>query len=323
MSTETRQDKILGGLLCHLVGDCLGAPYEFNHHINTRYTDEYTSANRPTDDSYMAFALIDCLLKNWVSGPEPGSGPVWDRDSVIKAYNAFAGSDLPDIGYTTVSLFRHPPFRAIQAYTAMFNEMFIRKPIDKWSQSNGSLMRAFPLCVFPRHLMIWRQDTALSNPHMVSIEASDVYFRMIHNVLDATQEKLTVDWAVTPMVKQCIQDALDMTTLQATSTRDVSKNRGWVLHALYFACIAYNLRVTDPREWFKFVVGKHCAPVTFSDTDTNACISGAIVGLNAGAQKLYKSEWFKDFVDNVVQAEIQHKRQVNAGCIKEFMKKIN
>ncbi len=320
MSTD-RTDKILGGLLCHLVGDCLGGVYEFKYHINTVYTDNYTPSARPTDDSYMAFALITCLLENWPA--DHRSGPVWDRDSVIKAYNAFAGSDLPDIGYTTGYLFRHPPFRAIQAYTAMYKEMFTSKPPDKWSQSNGSLMRAFPLCVFPRELMIWRQDTALSNPHVVSIEASDVYFRMIHNVLDAACESLSVDWASTPQVRQSIQDALSVTNLHSTGTRDVSKNRGWVCHALYFACIAYNLRVRDPREWFGFVVGKHCAPVLSSDTDTNACISGAIVGLNAGAQALYKSEWFKDFADNVIQADVQTNRQVNAGCIKEFMKKIN
>ena len=308
-------DKILGGMLCHLVGDALGGLYEFKYHIDTVYSDEYTANACPTDDSYMTFALIVDLIKNWKETP------VWNRESVIKAYNAFAGSELPDIGYTTSLLFKHPPFRVIESYTAMYKEMFTRKSPEKWSQSNGSLMRAFPLCVFPREQMIWRQDTSLSNPHVVSIEASDIYFRMIHNKLECREEKLTVDWASVPVVRECIQDALSITDLihSRECVRDVSKNRGWVLHALYFSCIAYNLCITDPREWFKFVIGKHCAPITISDTDTNACISGAIVGVNAGANMLNKSAWFSDFVKQVIAKDVQSGREINAGCIQEFI----
>ena len=62
----TTRDRVRGAIYGHLVGDALGVPYEFTHHIETVEWSGHGSHNQPagtwSDDGALMLALLDSLL---------------------------------------------------------------------------------------------------------------------------------------------------------------------------------------------------------------------------------------------------------------------
>ena len=210
----------LGMLYGLAIGDALGVPHEFTYG-RIPYSD--TVKSPVSDDTEMMMALLGTLVE---------CGGEYKKDKVIVSYCRWASSGVPDIGINTANLFMHPS-KIPEKILAYYRTNYDSSPHT--SQANGCLMRAAPLALLPKSLKIWREDCALSNPHPVCMEASDIYFRMLHALLTSTNDPLSIDWATLPENREAIKQALHY----KTEIRDVSKQRGWVCHALYFACIMY------------------------------------------------------------------------------------
>jgi ADP-ribosyl-[dinitrogen reductase] hydrolase len=281
-----QKDRLRGMLWGVALGDALGGPYEFKYG-----RIPYTECLQPglsdyvTDDTEMTMALAQCLVEN---------NGKYNADKAVLAYIHWVGSAPLDVGNNTKTLFRHPltidTAHALRKYRAVYHEL-VKEPLDRQSQSNGHLMRASPLGILfvshpksvnPFGEKWWLTDTQLSNFHPTCVAAADVYFRMIFNLLHNIKSPAHVDWSTNEHVRRAISDALSVTDTKRPGPRRVNSQRGWTCHALYFAIVAYTYPFTSFTEAMSWIIGQHLD----SDTDTNAAIAGAILGLRFGYVKL-------------------------------------
>lgn len=313
-------DQFRGLLYGVALGDALGKPYEFRYG-RMPYSPQLSSgqARYISDDTEMMLALLKAIR---ISSVKKGFLD-YNREDAIYEYILWSKSDVEDIGGNTRTLFFHPITRgkdhAVKMYERVFDEL-TSHPKEKWSQSNGCLMRCAPLAFFigsERSSLIdvpeWIQDCEISNPHLLCLHVTDLYFRMIRNLLLAKSkdsrgynpEPLTPSWSDNPAVCNAIRDALEASELLSITDsrhkvrqgpREVNKQRGWILHAFYFACVAYVCPFDSFTQAMDFIIGCHLD----SDTDTNAAIAGAILGCKYGYEWMIRDEDSRDNIKLIV-----------------------
>src|SRR5687768_18581243 len=100
-STSAMTDVVRAAVYGHLVGDAIGVPYEFGHHIETVELRGHGTHNQPpgtwSDDGALMLALLDSLL---TAGFDPEDQP--RRALAWADEGRYAGGGVVfDIGHTT------------------------------------------------------------------------------------------------------------------------------------------------------------------------------------------------------------------------------
>jgi ADP-ribosylglycohydrolase/fructose-1,6-bisphosphatase/inositol monophosphatase family enzyme len=240
-----------GCLLGQFAGDSLGSLVEFQRkpgRVTELRDGGYwgTLAGQPTDDSEMALALARTLVRLGR----------FDAEEVRKAYVAWKNSGPFDIGGTTATGLAGTPNRG--------------------SQANGALMRISPLGIYGAfrpsdEVAAWaREDAALTHPHPTCIDASAVFATTLAYAIRTGASADDVHrFAVSRATEPAILDALK----RAASARpeDYITHFGWVLIALQNAFYQL-LHAPSLEEGVIDTVSQG------GDTDTNACIAGALLG---------------------------------------------
>jgi len=260
--SEAMVARARGCLLGQLAGDALGSlveflgPEEIRRHYPAGVRDLVdggtwdTLAGQPTDDSEMALALARTLVRVGV----------YDPAEARRAYQEWLRSEPFDCGTTVRTGLLGTPNPA--------------------SQANGALMRVSPLGIFGANhdlgqVAEWaRQDAALTHPHPVCLETNALFAMAIaHAVrtgcspaeLHAQVEK----WAAEMNVAGSVRDAL--AGAASAPPADYTRQQGWVLTAFRNAFWQL-LHAADLEEGVVDTVMRG------GDTDTNACIAGALLG---------------------------------------------
>lgn len=251
-----------GCLLGQVAGDSLGSLVEFLSapDISRRYPDGGprlladggrwgTLAGQPTDDSEMALALARTLV----------AAGGWDDDAVLAAYKEWYRSGPFDVGQTT---------------RAALNGYLMRE-----SQANGSLMRASPLGVFSHArpadeaAALARNDSALTHPHPVCGDATAAFVVAVAHAIGGDGATAAHDaglrWAREAEAEPSVVRALEA----ARSEPPVcdGEKQGFVLIALQNAFYEL-LHAPSLEEGVVATVRRG------GDTDTNAAITGALLG---------------------------------------------
>ena len=257
-----------GCLLGQLIGDSLGSLVEFKgpESIRRQYPDGVrdmadggtfdTIAGQPTDDSEMALLLARSLV----------SRGEFDQAEVKKAYVYWLDSRPFDCGNTIFLALTGTPVPG--------------------SQANGAMMRISPLGIFGVNYTLeqvaeWaRQDAAITHINEVCQQANALFAMAIAhavrtgcNPFDLYQQ--IVDWAeemeVDKRLKETIAAAAD------SPPQDFTDKEGWVLIA--FRNALWQLLTADSVE-----EGIVDSIMPGGDTDTNAAISGALLGAVYGRE---------------------------------------
>lgn len=278
-STLALSDKMLGMLIGVAIGDALGAPYEFKTSSGVKYTGLMTESTvhhnrfhgtweippgQFTDDTEMTLCLASSLINK----------QGYDRADVVTSYMTWANSGIKSIGRNTRELFKG--IKTIKGFENRLSKK-MSEPSSEWSQSNGSLMRCSPLVALNDFEAVIG-DASLSNFHPVCLDTNLVYVNYLRQLM-LTNNKKIVDVSQTKEVKAVINDALH------NEPRDLTNKKGWCLHALYASIRALNTYDTlqDALDW---VIGQNRG----SDTDTNAAITGALMGAYLGYSAIAKEE---------------------------------
>ena len=295
-------DKIHGIILGHALGDTLGAPSEFPPKIE--YTGELVPnvltsqfqgtrtfvAGQVTDDTEMAIALMYSL----------GTG----TNAQIE-YMEWANSGNPCLGKNTKNLFKG--VTTVGGYLSRYQKHVYEVKPEDWSQSNGCLMRAYPLAFStvkfnPEQCNnLVKNDVCLTNPAPICIEAVQQYVWSIRIAL--FQDKFEV---VSMLKKNITHPDLKIALEQAQnpdpSVRDITVNRGWIAHAFYCAFWAL-FNFDDYRTAIDAVIVHSRRGKTVGDTDTNACIAGALLGAYYGYEEMCKNKRTKKEIDVMLSAD--------------------
>ena len=258
-----------------MVGDALGAPVEFCHEyeIHRAYPDGVDrmlqgfgicidrKAGEVTDDTQMAWCLHQALL----------DADGWDKYAAHKRYMDWFETDPPDVGEAVSAALEGEPLSD--------------------SQGNGALMRVLPIALWAAEHpgFDWqraaREDASITHPHPVCGDSNVVY---VHALLQAMQPgasargvyESALRFAVAQGVAPSVLDAVQ----RAASERPDYDGEyiGWVLVALQSAFYQL-LHAPDFRSALVDIVSAG------GDTDTNAAIAGALLGILYGEDSIPRS----------------------------------
>lgn len=285
-----------GMVLGHALGDALGAPHEFSYGTPLRaYTGRLAHPwvcqgryhgrrvgviGQTTDDTEMAAALLQTVAT------PAGYCP----DGAARAYIAWAQTKPPGMGRNTRALFSG--IKTLKGYKERWDAQHTGRPAHSFSQSNGCLMRAYPLALAARPVEAAATDCALTNPHPVCVDACRVYVGVLALLVRPDPAAGRPSFAALQATANRLAETADVrATLEQAwggGPRDVTYNKGWALHALWCAFRALALLAgacagpagaggplgyQEVIDWVVRLGG---------DTDTNAAIAGAVAGAWVG-----------------------------------------
>ena len=249
------------------VGDALGAQVEFKSKERIRsYFEEKGDFDmfdggtfnlvkgQVTDDSEMAIALIRSFAE---------MGEDYDPQIARKWYKKWINASPFDYGMTTSDALWHGEYN--------YN-----------SQANGALMRCAPLAWKYRNrslaylMKVAEEDCKITHPNKVCIDANKVYlaimYYMMHGYMPCKAYNAVCDELFFRQYDICMVVQETMEVAKTENAKDFDTNQGWVLSALHNAL--YHLwNYTD------FEVAMKETIFNGGDTDTNACICGALIGV--------------------------------------------
>jgi ADP-ribosylglycohydrolase len=264
-------------LLGQLVGDALGSMVEFRSasDIQKEYPNGlrrilaspvwHTIAGQPTDDSEMALALADTLVRFG-----------FDSEKVAAAYGQWLLSNPFDVG-NTIGQATRAIVEAGKRGEGL--ELAVYDKANWDSEANGALMRQSPLAIWgcklpPAELSAMvKRDTALTHPNAVCRDASAALIvaiaKTIREGLDGNAAyTAALEWNASAGTSHAVTQAIEKAYREKP---DFERYSGHVLvalqNALYQALHAGSLEegVVD-------------TVMSGGDTDTNGAIAGALLG---------------------------------------------
>jgi ADP-ribosylglycohydrolase len=269
-----------GCLLAQLAGDSLGSLVEFQspREIARNYPEGVreladggtwgTIAGQPTDDSEMALALARMLIKL----------RRYDPEEAREAYVMWLNSSPFDCGATVAAGLRNRPNRE--------------------SQANGALMRISPLGILccnldrERTSEFAQMDAALTHPHPICLQANSLFTMAIAEAVGQWKSAQQIykdikDWAAEMNVEKPLMKAI----LDASHNKpaDYMQQQGWVLTAFQNAL----WQLLHAKSLEEGVVN---TVMCGGDTDTNAAISGALLGAVYGRDAV-PQQWVDKILD--------------------------
>jgi ADP-ribosylglycohydrolase len=261
-----------GALLGAACGDASGSTLEFYNGKITKTAAKHAMTmpgggclgvgpGQITDDTELALALAAGLFKfNPVDG--------FPKESVLKSYIKWYKSNPFDIGNTIRN-----------AFGLQNNKDNI------YSQANGALMRITPLSIWCCRLDIntpdivnkiaemARQDALLSHPSAECQDCNAIYciaqYYLIHNIDPIP----IIEKYVTTNVNQNVQKwfLIESKLPYSEIAKTVKINIGWVRHGFVLAFHFLRNKTSYEEAILQTLL---CG----GDTDTNACIVGALIG---------------------------------------------
>ena len=260
---STHVEKAQGVLLGQVIGDSLGSRVEFKSaeeigKLFPRGVREladggpyHTIAGQPTDDSEMALTLARAILRHHG----------FERDKVLDAYRDWMQTRPIDIGETT--------------------ERGLLGLHTTESESNGSLMRVSPIGVWAagdpaRAAAAAREDSMLTHPNPLCVEACAAYCAAIAAGVSGASRKEMVKVALA----HCSGPAHDAIKRNALP-EDFTRGRALIALQNAFYRLSSGAGVEE-----SLVATVGCG----GDTDTNAAITGALLGAVHG-REAFPARW--------------------------------
>jgi ADP-ribosyl-[dinitrogen reductase] hydrolase len=213
-----------------------------------------------TDDTEMTLALLYSILDN----------QKYDRDSVIINYLNWANLQGTPLGKNTRAL-----MKGVKTIKGFESRWLSSQPMDS-NQSNGSLMRCFPLVILPNWKEILYIDTSLTNNNPVNCECTLIYLSYARYFLTGKEEDISITQSV-------INDAIN--DIRNKVIRNVSINKGWVVNALYVALLTL-YSVNSFQEGMDFIATHFIN----GDTDTLMAITGGLLGARYGFSRISEED---------------------------------
>lgn len=272
------KDKIMGGIVGHVVGDALGVPVEFTVRSICKAVPVtgmfgYGTYNQPagtwSDDSSMLIATIESLMAN--------NGFL--RSDILNGFYEWAmhglytpHGDAFDIGSTTRT--------AIARWAVGHVDCGLT---DETSNGNGSLMRIIPFAIAGFEDWIIRIASEMTHAHPRSILACWLYSAIVRHVLHGA--------TLTEAIKETMQKYGGMPEIKHYArlnnlqdlTEDEIRSSGYVVDTLEAAL--WCALTTDNC--------KKCVLKAVNlgeDTDTIGAIAGGLAGIMYGFDAI-PAEW--------------------------------
>jgi len=288
------EDLAKGCILGAFCGDALGSFLEFKTIVTSEEVEKamempgggpfYLGPGQITDDSELALCLGHGLVA--------GKGKL-DLDRIAEQYRKWIESGPFDVGITIGTALR----------AALGKKEDLAKCIRKGasnsqgSQSNGSLMRITPLCIWASKLSredlikAVQEETKLTHPNKTAINTSVAYVYTIQHLLNNKGDFAGAYKKCQEIVEYLEDGELRgwMDNIDQEKLPPADKNIGW-------ARIAFSYSLFYLKNNMSYDAAMRDLLKRGGDTDTNCCIAGGMLGALHGCDKLPK-----DYVGKVLE----------------------
>jgi ADP-ribosyl-[dinitrogen reductase] hydrolase len=291
-------DAVRGMFMGAFLSDSLGNPHEFKCNAKTPYTGllEHTAfmcskfqgkrelaVGQVSDDSELTLALLRTMI----------SDRDYNREHVIMSYLRWANSGGWMMGKNTKAVLKG--VTTLRGYQNRINKILLL-PVSERTQSNGAMMRCSPLA------LLWDfesviEDVNITNPNPVCIDCGLVYISGLRLALQGVD-----GISIFNQVKEIAQtEEVKAVLLQVErrEARNIAQNKGWCLHALWCSMVVIT-SFTNYSEAMNWVITTQPG----SDTDTNACIAGALLGASLGFQRMQEEPITAQNIEILLHANI-------------------
>lgn len=299
------ENRIKGSIVCSSLGDALGAPHELRTksgiytgrlQYTTTITRRFHSSiilpiGAATDDTQMTFALLQSLIRN----------KSFNKSDVILSYMEWANRKPDCLGVNTRMLFRN--IKTLRGYESR------KKKLNANNQSIGSLMRISALAFLPLSLSdkelreIIDTDTKITNLHNNNLVCNIVHVMLIRGCLQGKSKLELFEMAlnfteefkdIAPESCSAILQALNNQVrylcnviipdveVNTTTKIKLKHDKGWVCHGIYCSVLGL-FHFETPYSAIDAIIRMG------GDTDTNAKISGDLLGAYYGFDVLNSS----------------------------------
>ena len=291
-------DDFVGGFSALMLGDALGAPYEFRADSGRKYDGDDPLTLSPriyntyrhefregvpgqiTDDSEMTMVVVRALT----------SGGKDYRTSLLTYILEWANSGTGMMGRNTRNLFKG--VKTIKGYEGRAAKS------DFKSESNGTLMRALPYVFLEEELSRERSlvDQNLSNKNEMTQKVNAAYIALVREVKVGKVSPLKA--------RKFVKDfglSLEDYPLDASFR---GKSKGWVVYPLVYLveCLEkYPLSAGSLKKIAEEVIDYHRG----CDSDTVLAIVFGAYGVWLGYKALCKDTWFEENFQKVLDADTE------------------
>ena len=271
-------DKVRGMFMGAFLGDALGAPHEFRCNARTPYTgtlehrafmiSQYQGKKeleiaQVTDDSELTLALLRTLIRD--------NG--YNKDNVITSYLRWANSGGWMMGKNTRALLKG--VTTLKGYQGRVSKMM---STTGPSQSNGAMMRCSSLALLWDNAAVV-EDVNITNPNKVCIDCNLIYISAIRLALLGLDGPSIFNQV--KLLAQTDEVKAVMSQVENKQPRNIAENKGWCLHGLWCTMMVITT-FTNYAEAMHWIITSQPG----SDTDTNGCIAGALLGAHLGLEKM-------------------------------------
>jgi ADP-ribosylglycohydrolase len=307
-------DKIKGMIVGACMGDALGAPYELRNsrslteynslfaaapltQFYNRYTKEmkYMARGQYTDDGELTVLLFKSLSEN---------SKQYNKEIMVLRYLEWANStNNRCMGKNTRRLFKGVTTN--RGYISRFNKAFTSQHLRDAAQSNGALMRCSPLAIIensPDRRLAVMDDCSITNPSYVAVGINVIYVELLHSILSGEKDPEHLNKIIETTSGKYLKNKIKIKPISRFDTpRNVTNNKGWCVHGLF--CALYGLN--------KAIKGGEMLDILSEiiswggDTDTNACIAGAMLGAFFGFNNMNSEEKLRQNIEILLNSNWQ------------------
>ncbi len=305
-SKRLLESRVKGCLLGQAVGDALGTRYEFSSspkvHEEVAADKEGAEtlpilgwgpfrliAGQVTDDTELAMGLARSLTEE----------KTYDRNSVASSYHDWFCSKPFDMGTTTRKAFGSSSITESNAYEKIAAKS---AKMNMDSLSNGCLMRVSPLGIAGTHWdpeklrEIAKADCRLTNPNPITQDAVSCFVSAIQTAILTGHSTEAFESAVKAAETEIVADLLEAAKQRPNPVKigdtEYSGDKGKMG---YFG-VAFQGAFYELLHANSFETGLERTVLRGGDTDTNGCITGALLGACLGHDKI-PLQWRKKVME--------------------------
>ena len=255
----------------HLIGDCIGLQYEtkinrsryffLNILYEPRMFDTFKGEKKGvlgqwSHNAEMSLCILNSLKKNDF---------IYNKEETIRNYLKWANSNPLGMGKNTRILFLG--IKTLKAYDTRVRKMKQKNILI--SESNESLMRAFPLFFAKNSEEAIVEDCKITNDNEINIECSKIYLSILKSINENRPIEIdSNNKIIMNIIKYAKSDAKDRNIKMKFDLKKCE----WVIYSLYFSVYAALVELSALDIYEQIIELK-------IDPYTNGAIAGAIISM--------------------------------------------